>query len=181
MDYRPKLYRLLRDDENPMLDGIKAKNPLAEDAPMMHIRNGSNRSSQWISASKSLSATDNFIKLKRKRERMFTMCRVVEIDEHMLMNYSEQNKITCVHLRNYLRLMKGYTTQLIDTIIKSDTVNKTGDILDFTDPNVMNKYIPSNPARSMINGRARGYAKKYSEVLVERFIPAECCICVYYR
>ncbi|XP_060579844.1 uncharacterized protein LOC132736671 [Ruditapes philippinarum] len=177
MDDSRKLYRLLREDENPMIDGIRAKLPQAQDTPLKHIRNGSCRKSQWISTSRSLSCIEKFIKLKRKREGSFTVCRVVIIDEQKLMLYSEYFR-----LRNIFRSITEYRKAPIDTLIKPLIDEQTiGEILDFTDPKIMDKYIPSNPSRPMINDRARGYARKYDEVLVERFIPASCCLDILYK
>lgn len=56
----------------------------------------------------------------------------------------------------------------------------TGKILDFNDRTVLDTHIPSSPFSTQ-NGIARGYATRYKEVLVERFIPAECCITIYHR
>lgn len=84
MAHKTKLYRLLRDDENPLIDGITAKLPQDDKSPMVHIRHGSRQSSQWISTSRELSAIDVLIGYKRRRRERFINCRVVEIDEELL-------------------------------------------------------------------------------------------------
>lgn len=146
-----KVWRLLRDDEpSPLVEGIVAKKPLVNDSAVLHIRNGTTRKTQWISTSKDLKAVEKFIKLKRKREGVRTTCRVVEIDLHLLRQYAVNN-------------------------VFADAKHQTGQILDFTDPSVLNSYLPFNPARPTQHERTRGYATKYREVLVERYIPAWCC------
>ncbi|XP_045157411.2 uncharacterized protein LOC123523800 [Mercenaria mercenaria] len=178
---RTRLYRLLRDDENPMEDGIIAKRPLADETPLKHIRNGSQRNSQWISTSRYLSDVDNFIKLKRKKEGMLTRCRVVEIDEQKLQIHAETCRNEMQQIQNNVMKMLGYIPQNIDALLHKFTEQTIGEILDFTDQSVMDTHIPFNPLRPHENERARGYARKYSEVLVERFIPADCCIYIYNR
>lgn len=174
-----KLYRLLREDEkDPLKDGIVARRPLHDDPPMVHIRHGSKQTSQWISTSREISAIDVLIRYKRKRRRGegdFSRCRIVEIDEELLKSHARRLKL-------FVRVFEKMRTHPGVTDREKSLVNKllpklTGQILDFTDNTVLDTHIPS----STQNERARGYATRYKEVLVERFIPAKCCITVNNR
>lgn len=181
MPDRSKLYRLLQDDENPLDEGISARRPLANDSALIHIRHGSRRSSQWISTSRELSAIDKFIKLKRKKEGVFAKCRVVEIDEEKLQEYSEQCSNVSQELLSELQTLGDGKSEHFKCLFNHVRDQPTGRILDFTDQTVMEMYIPFNPAKPKQNERARCFARKYREVLVEGHIPAECCIAIYDR
>lgn len=172
-----KLYRLLRDDENPLEDGISARRPLADDPPALHIRHGSRRSSQWISTSRELSAINKLIEFKRKKEGWDVKCRVVVIDEQKLQEYAKACKSVKERLRRLIMGKENHreATTLVELFFKM----ATRDILDFTDSAVMDKHIPFNPAKPQQNEWARGCARKYREVLVKGHIPAECCITIY--
>lgn len=53
----------------------------------------------------------------------------------------------------------------------------TGQILDYNEKPALDTHIrPSTQ-----NEKARDFATRYMEVLVERFIPVKCCIAIHYR
>ena len=176
MTSKTKLYRLLRDDENdPLKDGITAKLPLADKTPLEHIRYGSrtHAQSQWISTSRSLSDVEELIRYKRRKEGRFKVCKVVEIDEQKLITHENEFKRFLKLIKvEWPELFSKYSTKLIKNVFLKVT---TGDILDFTDPSVMDKYIPKNNLL-LDSMTARGFALRYREVLVGRHIPAECCV-----
>lgn len=161
------LYRLLREDENPLVEGIKAKIPLAEEPSCSHIRNGSRKDSQWISTSASLKAVEMFVGLRKKKYGSSADCRVVKINRRKLERYSNDCENSFKHnspLYQEKFCGNGFRTELVP-------LNKrTGKIIDLT------KY--ENMEIHVSNQRARAYASKYCEVLVERFVPANCCICI---
>ncbi|XP_053395519.1 uncharacterized protein LOC128555839 [Mercenaria mercenaria] len=171
---RTKLYRLLRDNENPMEEGIKAKLPHEDKTPLQHIRHGSRQDSQWISTSRHLSDIDELIRFKRKHEGWSRQCRVVEIDEQKLKLYAEMSKDIMRQLVNIMKKKAVKKPRKMMKLLTQFLEQTTGKVLDFTDQTVLDRYIPSDSFG--LNEKARGYARKYSEVLVERFIPADCCI-----
>lgn len=161
------LYRLLREDENPLVEGIKAKLPLAQEPPWSHVRNGSRKESQWISTSSSLEATEMFVQLKKRKYGASVSCRVVKIHRKKLENYSKVCKSKIKYnspLYQETFCGNGFRTELVPF------QKKTGEILDFTNHNTLSCHLSEK--------RAKGYASKYCEVLVERYIPANCCICI---
>ncbi|XP_060579846.1 uncharacterized protein LOC132736672 [Ruditapes philippinarum] len=173
MESKTKLYRLLRDDEeNPLENGVTAKLPLADETPLHHIRHGSRTQSQWISTSRSLDDVKKLIRYKILHEGR-KACRVVEIDEQKLVKLKKElNRLKIEKVMKILEILQK-PSELILTDLLMDYIltNTTGKILDFTDESIMNTYIPNQFG----NMTARGYAEKYSEVLVERYIPSECC------
>ncbi|XP_053395516.1 uncharacterized protein LOC128545836 [Mercenaria mercenaria] len=176
MAARTKLYRLLRDDENPLDEGIKAKLPNEDKTPLQHIRHGSRHNSQWISTSRNLSDVDELIRFKRRKEGRSRRCRVVEIDEQRLKLYAEKNRDNMRQLLNLMMKMTVKEQRIMWKLFTQLLEETTGKIFDFTDQTVMNEHIPKDPFSLSENEKARGYARRYSEVLVERFIPADCCI-----
>lgn len=153
-----KLYRVLRDDENPT-HGIIAKDLGASVPPSEHILNGSRRASQWISLSRSLEVLKRiYLKNKKNRDRrkgiVSSYIRIVEIDEWKLRMYSDRNASRRVSLKNEAT---------------------TGRILDFTDLSVKEEYLSNNTLPWLMYTEERRLVEKFKEVLVERFIPADCC------
>ena len=58
-----RLYRLLREDEKPKVEGIIALNPNANKSVQAHVNVGSNFTSQFISSSASMPAVRAFARL----------------------------------------------------------------------------------------------------------------------
>ena len=173
------LYRLLRDDENPSQFGIIAKMPLAVESPRNHIRSGSSQSSQWISTSRRMTDIHLLIKLKRKTEGRTANCRVVVIDEQKLKWYSQIGEIQIQQLFQTFNIRDGRIPVYLYPFLCPVISLTTGPILDFTNQRVLDTYIPRDPSGFGENNKTRGFAMKYNEVLVERYIPADCCIAVY--
>ncbi|XP_053395514.1 uncharacterized protein LOC128555835 [Mercenaria mercenaria] len=169
------LYRLLREDENPLAEGIKAKLPLDESLPLSHVRNGSRKDSQWISTTASIEAVEKFVRLRWKKRGRRSVCRVVKINRKKLENYAKECELSVEKdLPLYQETFCG--NGFWENVVPFE--KKTGKILDLTKMEVLDTYLPKQPNVQKFNERARNYATKYCEVLVERFVPANCCICV---
>ncbi|XP_060579847.1 uncharacterized protein LOC132736673 [Ruditapes philippinarum] len=178
MDEGKTLFRLLRNDENPLQFGIIAKIPLAVESPRNHISEGSKLPSQWISTSRNMAAIDLLIKLKRKTEGPNAKCRVAVIDEQKLLWYSQLSVFQIRQLFQTFNIRNGQIPAHLYPMLCPTISLTTGPVLDFTDQQVLDTYIPTVQGVGN-NNKIRGYAMKYSEVLVERYIPADCCIAVY--
>jgi hypothetical protein len=165
------LYRLLREDEHPLSDGIMAKYPSRNETPAFHIRNCSRNACKWISTCASEEAMEKLIELKRKqidKGKITDACfRYVEIDRKKLETYAQKSDPLDV------ALFEAFQDSIVRIVPLRE---KTGKILDFTDSDVMKKYLPKSDQKYKIQ---RNFANFYEEVLVERFIPPHCCTAVY--
>ncbi|XP_060587614.1 uncharacterized protein LOC132743115 [Ruditapes philippinarum] len=169
------LYRLLRDDEFPLTDGIMAKRPSRDKEPSYHIRQCSSeyKACHWISTCATMEGLKKMKELKRRKLKddegdNDTCLKYVVIDRSELETYAEK----CEEAYND-PLFEVFQDQIVRTVPFRE---KTGRILDFTYSNVMDEYLPKKDQSDKKYQIQRNYAAKYEEVLVERFIPPHCCI-----
>ncbi|XP_053399876.1 uncharacterized protein LOC123557582 isoform X2 [Mercenaria mercenaria] len=128
-----RLYRVLRDDEDPS-KGLTARNPEATDAKVSSHVNGLKKS-PFISTTASKQAIEAFYWLAIKR-------------------YKKSNKS---------KTEKRFTVVQIDKE-KLLEENKNVEVIDLSDDTIRKKYL---------SGKVLNYARKYEEVLVKGFVPAE--------
>ena len=95
------LYRLLRPDENPQVNGIKAECPGANVSVHEHVSTGSNRKSQYISSCASPEAVETFA----ERSSTFPK-RVAKINVDELEDIGEARFIDLTEWDNRLDLLE---------------------------------------------------------------------------
>ena len=74
-----RLYRLLREDEQPKEEGIKAQSPNANKSVREHVNFGSNFTSQFISTSASMAAVRDFASCRFSKGKRIATINVDEL------------------------------------------------------------------------------------------------------